>query len=275
MKTISFAIQKGGAGKTTLAYNLAHALARSGRRILAIDLDPQGSMSKGFLEPEKQTCLSADLFDLSKQVVEPQQVRENLWLVSANRNLSAVERSTTADTFFTIKERMGTVQEHFDYAIIDTPPSLGILPSCAMIASDYVIIPIEPEPQAIDGMMEVHHTISNVRRRMQPNLAILGHILNNVNWSRALSRETHQGLKATLGDRLFSATVGTNVKIAEAWSHHKTIWEYDPEGKGALELREVTKEFMRRMHDALEQGQGKALAAQPGAAQPAAGEHAA
>jgi len=261
MKTIAFVIQKGGAGKTTLAYNIAHALARQGRRVLALDMDPQGSMSKGFIEPEKQTCLTADLFDLSKDLVEPQAVRDNLWLVSANRNLSAVERSTTADTFFLVKERMATVREHFDYAIVDTPPSLGILPSCAMIASDYVVIPIEPEPQAIDGMMEVHNTIANVRRRMQPTLSILGHILNNVNWSRALSRETHAGLKANLGERLFSATVGTNVKVAEAWSHHKTIWEYDPEGKGALELGEVTKEFLRRMNDAHEQRQGKALSA--------------
>jgi chromosome partitioning protein len=261
MKTIAFVIQKGGAGKTTLAYNIAHALARHGRRVLALDLDPQGSMSKGFIQPDKQTCFAADLFDLSKQLVEPQAVRENVWLVAANRHLAAVERSTTADTFFMIKERMATVRDHFDYAIIDTPPSLGILPSCAMIASDYVVIPIEPEPQAIDGMMEVHSTIANVRRRMQPTLGILGHILNNVNWSRALSKETHAGLKSTLGERLFSATVGTNVKIAEAWSHHKTIWEYDPEGKGALELGEVTKEFMRRTKDALEQGQGKALSA--------------
>jgi len=273
MKTIAFVIQKGGAGKTTLAYNIAHALALQGRRVLAFYLDPQGSMSKGFLEPEKMTCFAKDLFDLSVQTVEPQQVRENLWLVAANRNLAAVERSTTADTFFMVKERLATVREHFDYAIMDTPPSLGILPSCAMIASDGVVIPLEPEPQAIDGMMEIHATIAGVRRRMQPNLEILGHVLNNVNWSRALSRETHVGLKENLGERLFSATVGTNVRIAEAWSHHKSIWEYDPEGKGAQELKAVTKELLRRMHDELEQG--KALSPQHGNTQPAAGEHAA
>ena len=273
MKTIAFVIQKGGAGKTTLAYNIAHALALQGRRVLAFDLDPQGSMSKGFLEPEKMTCFAKDLFDLSVQTVEPQLVRENLWLVAANRNLAAVERSTTADTFFMVKERLATVREHFDYAIMDTPPSLGILPSCAMIAADGVVIPLEPEPQAIDGMMEIHATIAGVRRRMQPNLQIIGHVLNNVNWSRALSKETHAGLKENLGERLFAATVGTNVRIAEAWSHHKTVWEYDPEGKGAQELKEVTRELLRRMNDVVETG--KAGAPQHGNHEPVAGEHAA
>ncbi len=269
MKTIAFAIQKGGAGKTTLAYHTAHALALAGRRVLAVDLDPQASMSKGFIAAEDVKVHVRDYFE-SDSPAAPQQVRPFLSILCADRRLATIERSTSADVFFALKERLQKLSAGFDYCVIDTPPSLGILPTCGLIAADGVIIPVEAEPQALDGLIEIRETIGNVKRRTNPQLTLLGHVLSNVNWSRALSRQSHATLKTALGASLFDATVATSVRVAEAWSYHKSVFEYDPDGKGSRELKQVATELMRRLNDVHDTA---AAPTGPGHADPA--EHAA
>ena len=252
MKTVTMAIQKGGAGKTTVAYHLAHALSMTGKRILAIDLDPQGSMSKGFIAQESIQSFSRSIFDKEVPNPAPQSVRPNLSLFGSYRQLASIERSTDADTFWALKEYLDGIQDNYDFTLIDTPPSLGILPTCAMAASDGVIIPLEAEGQALDGMLEVHTSIANTKRRMNPKLTIIGHVLSNVNWSRAMSKEIHCQLQESLKASLFETTIGTSVRVAEAWSHHQTVFEYDPTGKGSKELTALAEEFTRRMNDGSE-----------------------
>ena len=252
MQTYAMTIQKGGAGKTTLAYHLAHALAIAGKRVLAVDLDPQGSMSDGFIARDTLEAFTYDVFDKKASAPAPQLVRENLWLLGADKDVSAVEQSVDPDTFWVLKEYLTALAESFDYTIIDTPPSLGILPTCAMVASDGVIIPLAAEGQHIAGMKQVRETISNIQTRLNPNLTIVGHVLNNVNWSRAMSKEVQTQLAEKLQGSFFKTAIATNVRVAEAWSHLQTIFEYDPEGKGAKEMNAFTQEFIGRITDGAE-----------------------
>ena len=252
MKTISVVIQKGGCGKTTIAYNIAHALALRGNRTLAVDLDPQGDMSGGFLKIDQVECRSLRLFE-DPPALDPQQVRENLWLIGANRQLSRIERASGTDIFFGLKEALAPKVGQYDYVVVDTPPSMGVLPTVAMIASDYLLLPLQLEPLALKGMVQAHKTIQNIRKRnLNPQLRILGHLVNNANSSRALSRQALDKLKASLGTHLFPVATRTNVRLAEAISHHKSIFEYDSDGRAAADMTAVTDELLRRIHHGID-----------------------
>lgn len=249
MKTITMTIQKGGAGKTTVAYHLAHALARSGKRVLAIDLDPQGSMSQGFAPRDSYTAFSKDIFDAQVPQPVPQAVRENLWLLAANRQLTIIDKSASPDVLWSLPVYLDEQAENFDFAILDTPPNMGQLPTAALGASDGVVIPLTAEGQAIDGMRELQETILGVKRTLNKTLKVVGYVLNNVNWARGVSKVKHDGLRETLKDELFQTVIGMNVRVTECWDLHQTVYEYDPGGKAAMEYDAFTEEFLRRLTD--------------------------
>lgn len=262
MKTITIHNQKGGATKTALTTNLAHALALEGRRVLVVDTDPQGHTTLQFTELDKVKCWVRDYIDPDpgRPAKAPQQVRERLDLMGADEKLAAVEHVSNAEIFFALKEALEPFQDKYDYCLIDTPPSIGILPMTAMVASDGILYPVVLEPQVLSGLYKGMKTAGNTQKRLNPELKDLGIVVSNVIWNRTATKEFFQSLRLKFKGLVFENYIGTNIKVAEAWHFHKTVFEYDTDGRAIQQFKAIAQELMRRVNDAgQEQEQGQII----------------
>ena len=252
MPTITFANQKGGVGKTTLAFNLAKGLAGRGHHILVIDNDPQGNLTSSFLEnpPQQLTANVLSLYDQEATPLRPQTVGEGLDLIGADISLSLVNERAF-DVIFLLREGLQGIREHYDFILIDCLPSFGYLKTAALNATDQVLIPIKPSPYALQGLKDLLGTIGKVRERLNQPLQVLGMVLNMVEGKPTrLALEIEEVLRRQYPELVFENVVHKAVKMEESPSFHQSIMEYEPRGKAAAQFDGFMDEFLRRLEKA-------------------------
>lgn len=248
--TISIANQKGGVGKTTTAINSAAYLAKDGLKVLLVDLDPQGNSTSGLAVDKHQ--LKSSIYDViinnhqAEAVIVKTSVK-NLDLLPANSVLAAAEVELS-----NVKNReriLAKALEQLDYdvVIIDCPPSLGLLTVNGFVASNYILIPVQSEYFALEGLSELLNTIKLVRAGLNPNLELLGVVVTMHNRRTSLGVQVVEELKKHFPAKLFDTMVPRNIRLAEAPSHGRPINEYDRFSKGALAYKKLAREIEKRL----------------------------
>jgi chromosome partitioning protein len=245
---ISIVNQKGGVGKTTTAINVAAQLAESGKTVLLIDLD-QGNTTGGLgFSKNDITITIYELLSgsakLSHSLIDT--TIKNLSIVSSNSNLSGaeVEMVSKQDREFILKDILK--DSNHDYILIDCPPSLGLLTINALTASNKVLIPVQTEYYALEGLSQLLGTIQAVKQSTNPNLELLGVLLTMYDKRTTLSTQVRDEVKQYFGDQVFNTTIPRNIRLAEAPSFGKTVFQHDKWSKGARAYKSVTKELIER-----------------------------
>ncbi len=253
---ISIANQKGGVGKTTTVINLGYALAEMGKKVLIVDSDPQGNATSGisFLKNQKPNLYSALIEEIPvENVIYPlrdgkNKVREKLYIIPSNIDLAGAEVELVSVLFreLKLKEILDKVKEDFDILLIDSPPSLGLLTVNALVASDFVLIPLQCEYYALEGISQLLKTINLIKKNLNQNLEILGVLLTM--YSRTtLSQQVVEEATKFFKDKVFKTVIPRNVRLSEAPSYSQAIFEYAPDSSGAEAYREFAKEVMERV----------------------------
>ena len=248
-KVISIANQKGGVGKTTTALSLSSALALSGRRTLLVDLDPQGSASSG-LGVSVQTGLYQALMGqcLLKEVVFPTSVHK-LDLIPANTDLAGAEIELVNETerVFFLKKIISTVKQNYNFILIDTPPSLGLLTLNALCASDAFIVPLQCEYYALEGLSRLLETAREVKERWNFSLKLQGILLTLFDARNSLSYRVEQEVRRHFEKQVFQTIIPRNVRLSEAPSFGKIIFQYEPHCLGAMAYEQLAAEFQKQI----------------------------
>ncbi len=252
MKTICIFNQKGGVGKTTTNINLCSYLAMQGKKILTIDIDPQGNTTSGLGFDKKKINLSIyDLLtsDISiKETIKECELVENLYLVPSTMELAGaeVELINKSDRENILKQKLKEVEGEFDYIFIDCPPSLGILTINALTAANSVLTPIQCEFYALEGVGQLVNTIQLVKKSLNKNLEIEGVILSMYDNRTKLCNEVVSEVKKYFNDKVYKTTIPRNIRLAEAPSFGLPIMLYDDKCKGAESYEELANEFLTR-----------------------------
>ena len=253
-RAIAVANQKGGVGKTTTAINLAACLAEAGQKVLLIDMDPQGNTTSGFGfdknaledtvyelmigESDLDECLIRDAF-------------ENMDMLPSNVNLSGaeIELIGIANKEYVLKEKISEVRDEYDFIIIDCPPSLSMLTINSMTTADTILVPIQCEYYALEGLSQLMHTINLVRQRLNPTLEIEGVVFTMYDARTNLSLQVVENVKANLKQAIYKTIIPRNVRLAEAPSHGKPVITYDTRSTGAEAYRLLAEEVIHRGED--------------------------
>ena len=251
-KIIAFANQKGGVGKTTSAVNVAASLGILGKKVLLVDLDPQGNTTSGVGISKKM--LKHTMRDVLTGNMPPEQAIlettfENLSVLPANISLAGCEFDLyeAENSEFQIKQLLDPLREQYDYIVIDCPPSLGMLTVNAMAAADGVIIPMQCEFYALEGLSQLMITVSRIKQHYNAALNITGILVTMHNSRLLLSIQVINELKKYYADKLFETTISRNVKLSEAPGFGMPVYYHDKRSKGADEYLKVAKELIERI----------------------------
>lgn len=249
-RSIVFVNQKGGVGKTTSAINVGAALALSGKKTLLVDFDPQGNLTSGVGGPTRGNGIYQVISGSKtlRDVIVPTQVA-NLWLVPSSIDLSGatVELVDKEDRNDYLKRALATVADDYDFILIDCPPSLGILTLNGLNAASEVIIPLQCEYFALEGLSLILQTIGLVQKSMNPSLKICGILLTMFDGRTKLSQEVVRQVTEYFRDRVFKTIVPRNVRLSEAPSHGLPVMCYDPTCIGARSYTAVAEELINRV----------------------------
>lgn len=252
MMIIAIANQKGGVGKTTTAINLAAACALQGKRVLLIDLDPQGNSSLSFIDLgmvdggafELFTELndSWDSFTYSTDI-------KNLDIVPARINLAKLEAKLVGDfdAIFRLRDRIGQISSKYDVVFLDTPPTLGLITVNALVAAKHVLIPIQSSYFALEGTDDLLETIEKVRSRPNPDLDILGVLVTLFDKRTVLSKDVEAHIRNVFGTKAFETIITRSVRLEESPAHKETIFTYAPHSSGAKEYARLSEEVLKRV----------------------------
>jgi chromosome partitioning protein len=240
--------QKGGVGKTTTTINLAAYLAKAGHSVLIADLDPQGNSTSG-LGLDKQ-ALSTTLYDVLFSRAEAnsvtQKINSQLFILPSNANLAGAEVELVGLDGREVQLRRALAGLNYDYILIDCPPSLGLLTINALTAANSVLIPVQAEYYALEGLSQLLNVIQQVRSALNPGLDILGVLITLYDSRNSLSEQVKKELDSYFGAKLFNTIVPRNVRLAEAPSFGRTIIEHDKWSKGARAYKALAKEVEKR-----------------------------
>ena len=251
-KVISFSNQKGGVGKTTSCVNISAQIAAKGKKVLMIDMDPQGNATSGLgISKAKIKSTSYDVIigrcDIKEAIIKTN--FKNLWVIPATIDLAGAElelHELDESTNFT-KIALDAVKSDFDYIFIDCPPSLGMLTVKALSSSDGVVIPMQCEFYSLEGLSQLLNTVKRIRQLYNPTLQIVGILLTMYNGRLTLTGQVVAELKKYYADKLFRVPISRSVRLSEAPGFGAPICYHDPYGKGSLEYAAVAKELMMRI----------------------------
>ena len=249
-KVIAIANQKGGVGKTTTSVNLSSILAKKGKKILLIDTDPQGNATSG-LGIEKD--LESSVYDVIVNETTIEQTlkntpHKNLKVCPSTINLAGaeVELVSMISREQRLKEKIDPIKDQFDYIIIDCPPSLGLITLNTFTAADSVLIPIQCEFYALEGLGQLMNTINLVKRHLNKELKIEGALLTMYDARTNLSNQVVQEVSKYFGNNVYKTVIPRNVKLSEAPSYGMSITEYDSRSKGAKAYEKLAREFLKK-----------------------------
>lgn len=252
MRIIAFCNQKGGVGKTTSVVNIASCLGQMGYRTLLVDVDPQGNAGSG-VGVNKYHVEKSIYHALIGEADMPSVLRktgfENLYISPANRDLigAEVELVQAFSRETKLKNALNSVQNDFDFCLIDCPPSLNLLTVNALTAAEDVIVPVQTEYYALEGISELMHTIDLVKRSLNPDLRVLGIILTMFDSRNNLANQVVDEVRSYFKEKVFQNIIPRNVKLSESPSHGQPIYMYDPKSKGAEMYYQLTKEIVDRV----------------------------
>ena len=253
-KIISFANQKGGVGKTTTCINLAAYIAALGKKVLVVDMDPQGNATSGLGITKSQKMLTLyDAIDGDKEisdVVKPTSI-QNLEMIPATVDLAGaeVELVSMHGREKIVKNLLKKIQNNYDYILIDCPPSLGLLTINASTTSNSVVIPIQCEFFALEGLTQLMNTIKLVKKHLNDEIDIEGVILTMKDNRSNLIQEVSQEIKRFFGKKVYETSIPRSIRLAEAPSHGKPIMMYDARSRGGIAYLDLAKEFLTRNKD--------------------------
>lgn len=251
-RVVAVVNQKGGVGKTTTTVNVAAQLASAGSPVLIVDLDPQGNATSGLAIPKESVqlttyevlCHGAD--PLSS--VQPTQT-PGLFVLPANANLAGaeVELVNKAQREFALREALARAREKYKYVFIDCPPSLGLLTVNGLAAADQVLIPVQAEYYALEGLSQLLNTIQAIKQGINPELGLLGVAITMYDKRTSLGEQVVKELEQYFGEGMFATSIPRNVRLAEAPSYGQTIYEHDKWSKGARAYKALAKEVKQRL----------------------------
>jgi len=249
---ISITNQKGGVGKTTSAVNLAYYLAKAGKKVLLVDFDPQGNATSGLgVDKDKLNITMSDVM-LGKKLLKDTIIAtdyKNLWLAPSTPHLANTEAelAQAERRFSRLKVAIESVANQYDFILIDSPPSLSLLTVNGLIAARYILLPVQAEFYALEGLGQLLETMKLVRKNINPTLDLLGVLPTMINSRTSLSQQVYEEIKQHFPGKVFKQTIPRNIRLAEAPSYGVPIGEYDKWSKGARAYKSVAKEVIERV----------------------------
>jgi chromosome partitioning protein len=257
-KIIAIANQKGGVGKTTTTINLGYSLSASGKKVLCVDMDPQSNMTSGFgIDNSSLNCTTYNI------LIEGRNIKEALITLNEMNDISIVPSSIQLagaeielvpmlSREFRLKNSLNDVKDDYDYILIDCPPSLGLLTINALTAADSVLVPIQCEYYALEGLTQLMNTINLIKKNINHSLEIEGVVLTMFNARTNLSIQVVDEVKKYFKGKVYGTIIPRNIRLGEAPSFGKPISLYDPHSKGAEAYEELAKEIIERNGEAVE-----------------------
>ncbi len=247
---VSVVNQKGGVGKTTTSMNLAAYLASFGKYVLLVDLDPQGNATSGFGHDVSSLVGTYEVISGSHKAKDViiKTAHDGLAIMPGSPNLAgaAVELVNEFNRERKLHQALLEVRNDYDYIIIDNPPSLGLLTINGLVASDSVLIPVQAEYYALEGIGQLMHTVNLIRTNLKPELEVLGAVITMFDTRTNLSNQVLQELYKHFPGKIFRSVIPRSIRLAEAPSFGKSILHYDPESKAAKSYERLAREFMAR-----------------------------
>lgn len=250
--TIVVANQKGGVGKTTTSINLAAALAQRGNRTLLIDLDPQGNATLSFLDPH---TVPKTIYDLliepsvrAADVIVPTET-ENLDVIGARIALAKAEAKLIGefDSHFRLKDKLEPVQDRYDFIVVDTPPTLGVLTVNALVAGTHLVVPIQSSYFALEGTDDLLDTFEKIKARPNPGLKFMGVVITLHDKRTVLARDIRKQIHEVFGEKVFRTRISKSVRLEESPAYRQSIFTFAPNSSGAAEYYSLSEEVIDRV----------------------------
>ena len=250
---IAITNQKGGVGKTTTAINLSAALASKGLRTLLVDLDPQGNSTMSYLDIH---AVGRSIYDALTEpdvhvpdIVQPVEKMPQLFVAPANISLAKIEAKLIGeiDSHYRLKDELDKVHEEYDFVVIDTPPTLGIITVNALVAATHVMIPIQASYFALEGTDDLLETVDKIKARANPQLQILGALITLFDKRTLLSKDIHEQIERVFGDKVFETVITKSVRLEESPAYRESIFTFAPKSSGAFEYYRLSEEVVARV----------------------------